>query len=137
VNIFVLVAGLLATVIACLCVALLSKWGYCLVVVIIYVVMAAIVNKITKELSNKYLKQAQFMLAIVCRSENNRVFLFHNIEMRPGYLGKWIEFITHDSDMDYDNIFDIMKVRQDRIKYSEFLDELLARVPEKSVPKMS
>jgi Asp-tRNA(Asn)/Glu-tRNA(Gln) amidotransferase C subunit len=99
--------------------------------------MGAIVNKITKELSNKYLKQAQFMLAIVCRSENNRVFLFHNIEMRPGYLGKWIEFITHDSDMDYDNIFDIMKVRQDRIKYSEFLDELLARVPEKSVPKMS
>jgi len=99
--------------------------------------MGAIVNKITKELSNKYLKQAHFMLAIVCRSENNRVFLFHNIEMRPGYLGKWIEFITHDSDMDYDNIFDIMKVRQDRIKYSEFLDELLARVPEKSVPKMS
>jgi len=51
--------------------------------------------------------------------------------MRPGYLGKWIEFICHDTNLTLEEIFDIMRARQDRIKYSEFLDELLARVPEK------
>jgi hypothetical protein len=32
------------------------------------------------------------MLALYCRAENNRFFLRHNIEMRPGFLAKWIEF---------------------------------------------
>jgi hypothetical protein len=36
------------------------------------------------------------MLALYCRAENNRFYLKHNVEMRPGFLGKWIEFIVHD-----------------------------------------
>jgi len=29
---------------------------------------------------------------LYCRAENNRFFLRKNIEMRPGFLAKWIEF---------------------------------------------
>jgi hypothetical protein len=38
--------------------------------------------------------------------------------MRPGYLGKWIEFVCHDPSLSMDDLFDIMRARQDRIKYS-------------------
>lgn len=37
------------------------------------------------------------MLALVCRAENNRIYLKHQVEMRPGFLGKWIEFVLHDT----------------------------------------
>ena len=51
------------------------------------------------------------MLGLVCRSENNRVFLKHNVEMRPGYLGKWVEFISHDPDLPIEALLEIMKDR--------------------------
>jgi len=71
----VLMVGLVAAVITCLFVALFSKWGYCLVAVIIYLIISLVVNKVTRDYSNKYLKQAHFMLALICRCENNRIFL--------------------------------------------------------------
>lgn len=36
-------------------------------------------------------RDGQFLLAIFCRAENNRFYLNHGIELRPGYLGQWIE----------------------------------------------
>lgn len=36
------------------------------------------------------------MLAVYCRHENNRMYLKHRAEMRPGFLGKWIEIIIHE-----------------------------------------
>jgi hypothetical protein len=35
-------------------------------------------------------------LAVICRAENNRYYLKRNVEMRPGYLAKWIEFNVLD-----------------------------------------
>ena len=35
------------------------------------------------------------MLALFCRAENNRFYLSRNVELRPGFLSKWIEFIVH------------------------------------------
>jgi hypothetical protein len=29
---------------------------------------------------------------VVCRAENNRYYLKRGVEVRPGYLAKWIEF---------------------------------------------
>ena len=31
------------------------------------------------------------MLALHCRAENNKLYIKKNIEMRPGFLAKWIE----------------------------------------------
>lgn len=38
------------------------------------------------------------MLALFCRAENNRFYLNKKVEVRSGYLGKWIEFRIHDDD---------------------------------------
>lgn len=32
------------------------------------------------------------MLSVVCRAENNRYYLRRGVEVRPGYLARWIEF---------------------------------------------
>lgn len=52
------------------------------------------------------------MLAAFCRAENNRFYLTKSIEVRPGFLAKWIEFIFHDMrrDDDYEEII------QNRVK---------------------
>ena len=36
------------------------------------------------------------MLSIFCRAENNRFFLERSVELRPGFLAKWIEIVIHD-----------------------------------------
>ncbi len=77
-----------------------------------------IINKLSKHLANRYLKQGHFMLALVCRCENNRVFLHRNIEMRPGYLGKFIEFHFHDEALESEEILEVMRERWNRVKYS-------------------
>ena len=93
-----------------------------LVVIACYVIVAFIVNKITKTLSNRSLRKGHFMLGLVCRCENNRLFLHHRVEMRPGFLGKWIEFYFHDPDMNLEEILELIKQRWHNIKYSEFYE---------------
>jgi hypothetical protein len=75
---------------------LYSYWVIILAVIAAYAILGVILNKLSKYLASRYLKQGHFILALVCRCENNRVFLHHNIEMRPGYQGKFIEFHFHD-----------------------------------------
>lgn len=36
------------------------------------------------------------MLSVVCRAENNRYYLTRGVELRPGYLARWIEFNVLD-----------------------------------------
>ena len=38
------------------------------------------------------MRQAHFVLSVVCRAENNRYYLKRGIEVRPGYLAKWVLF---------------------------------------------
>jgi hypothetical protein len=40
------------------------------------------------------------MLAVVCRAENNRYYLRRGVEIRPGYLARWIEFSVLDTTED-------------------------------------
>jgi len=44
-----------------------------------------------KYLYSARLRQSNFLLAVFCRAENNRHYLKLGLELRPGFLGKWIE----------------------------------------------
>jgi len=48
------------------------------------------------------------MLALICRCETNRVYMHHNIELRPGFMGKWVEFVIHEPELDLTDIIEIM-----------------------------
>lgn len=49
-----------------------------------------------KLLSSEVLRQSQFILAVHCRGENNRLYLRRGVELRPGYLAKWIQITVLD-----------------------------------------
>lgn len=65
-----------------------------LFLVIAYLVAILIVNSLIKARSSFRLRMSQFLLSVFCRAENNRLYLRQGIELRPGFLGKWIEFIS-------------------------------------------
>jgi hypothetical protein len=52
----VLMLGLAATVIGAMILGIKSSWGYAVLVVVIYVIVGWIINKLSKHFSNKYLK---------------------------------------------------------------------------------
>lgn len=74
--------------------------------VLVYIIIGLIINKVTRSYANKYLRQGHLMLALICRAENNRIYLSFNVEMRPGYLGKWIEFHTYEPTLSFEDILD-------------------------------
>lgn len=49
-----------------------------------------------KYLYSTRLRQSNFLLAVFCRAENNRHYLKLGLELRPGFLGKWIEISQID-----------------------------------------
>ena len=46
-------------------------------------------------------------LALLCRIFNNKLFLKCDLELRPGYLAKWIEVRTIPADTDYANMYKV------------------------------
>lgn len=96
--------ALIATIVTSICLGFMSHWGYSIVAVITFLIVGFIVNKIIRNLQNRYLRQGHFMLGLICRCENNRIYLTNNIEMRPGFQGKWIEFITYHDSTDINTI---------------------------------
>lgn len=60
-------------------------------IAIIYCAMVILAVYFMKFLYSRRLRQANFLLAVFCRAENNRHYLKLNLELRPGFLGKWIE----------------------------------------------
>jgi len=67
-----------------------------LVIVIFCVIVLATVWGI-KYSYNKHLRNSHFLLAVFCRAENNRHYLGLGLELRPGFLGKWIEISIVDT----------------------------------------
>ena len=63
-----------------------------MMIVIAYMLIFLIVTTVFKYRSSHMMRMTQFLLAIYCRAENNRFYLRKGIEVRPGFLGKWIEF---------------------------------------------
>ena len=59
------------------------------------------------------MRQAHFILSIVCRAENNRYYLKRGVECRPGYLGRWIEFNVLESRDGRTDLVQLLKERQE------------------------
>lgn len=79
---------------------------------LLYFIMVPVVYKISKCFQDKYLRQAHFILAVVCRAENNRYYLKRGVECRPGYLGRWIEFNVLDNLEGRVDLVQLLKDRQ-------------------------
>lgn len=76
-----------------------GNWGTMVLWILLYFIFVPIVYKVSKCFQNKYLRQAHFVLAVVCRSENNRYYLSRGVELRPGYLARWLEFSIMDKEL--------------------------------------
>lgn len=89
---FVLVGvGALCALVAVLVGFFIESWFWCMFLIILYIVGLFIAQHLIKQRQSKALRSSQFLLAIFCRAENNKLYLKHNVEIRPGYLAKWIE----------------------------------------------
>lgn len=94
-NLLFFSIGFVLTIVASMASGILLSWTYSLLYISLYFVMVAVVMVSLKIASNKYLRQAHFSLALFCRSENNRFYLERRVELRPGFLGKWLEIVIH------------------------------------------
>jgi len=68
-----------------------ESWLWCAFVILMYIFVLITTVYFTKYAYNKGLRQSHFLLAVFCRAENNRHYLNLGLELRPGFLGKWIE----------------------------------------------
>lgn len=85
-----------------------NYWGP-LLILIVYSIICLIVVSINKMQSSYRLRMAQFLLAVYCRSENNRYYLKRGVEVRPGFLGKWIEFTAFKEGIQIEEIVQLMR----------------------------
>jgi hypothetical protein len=68
-----------------------ENWLWCAFVIGMYIFVVIVTVYFMKYAYNKALRQSNFLLAVFCRAENNRHYLNLGLELRPGFLGKWIE----------------------------------------------
>ena len=99
-----------------------SGYGVMLTWLIIYFICVPIVLYVTKRMQNQLLRQAHFVLAVVCRAENNRYYLKRGVECRPGYLAQWIEFKVIDTEDGTKDVIEVLRKRQ--IKAIEDMQEM-------------
>jgi hypothetical protein len=93
-----------------------GNWGNMVLYILLYFIIVPIIYKISKCFQCKYLRQAHFILAVVCRAENNRYYLRRGVEIRPGYLARWLEFSVLDNTEDErKDITEILRERQANI----------------------
>ena len=86
-----------------------SYWGPMLIVVA-YLLIFLIVITVFKYRSSYQMRMSQFLLSVYCRAENNRLYLKHGVEVRPGFTGKWIEFACLETN-EIDEIIQMMRQR--------------------------
>ena len=68
------------------------RWFWPAFILTIFLVAAFTANFFFNRRLSHYYRNAHFVLALFCRAENNRLYLPHGIEMRPGYNGLWVTF---------------------------------------------
>lgn len=83
-------------------------WPFFLVICLVIVIMGS--QSLVKSKSSYALRMSHFLLSVLCRAENNRMYLERGVEVRPGYLGKWIEFIIPENS-DIDHMISQMRLR--------------------------
>jgi hypothetical protein len=69
-----------------------DSYGAAAGVMIFYIIACFAAFWAVRYVSHKLFRNSQFALAMLCRAENNRFYLHNGVELRPGYLGRWIEF---------------------------------------------
>lgn len=74
-----------------------ANWLWCAFVIVLYIAITITAVYFTKYLYNAKLWQSNFLLSVFCRAENNRHYLVLGLELRPGFLGKWIEIKVLDT----------------------------------------
>lgn len=94
-----LLGAFVVTVILAIVVGMLDEGNYWapLLIIVFYLICFMIVTTIMKYRSSYHMRISQFLLSVYCRAENNRLYLKHGVEMRPGFLGKWVEFTCLDN----------------------------------------
>lgn len=81
-----------------------------LFIILFYLVILLIVNQVMKMKSNYQLRMSQFLIAVLCRAENNKKYIRKGVEVRPGYLASWLEFKINESP-DLNAHIDVMRGR--------------------------
>lgn len=74
-----------------------NNWLWTLFITILFVIIAVFSLCCVKFAYNKALRSSHILLSLFCRAENNRKYLKLGLELRPGYLAKWIELQTVES----------------------------------------
>ena len=97
-NISVVSALILVFVICIIIGTTSNAWVAVTVIVILFIVGVIIAHYAIKYRASIIHRQSHFLLAVFCRAENNRLYLKKGVELRPGYLGKWIEINIIDQD---------------------------------------
>ena len=85
-NLIVIALGFVLTIIGSTVSGILFNWMYCLLYISLYFVGVGFLMLSLKLISNRFLRNGHFVLAVFCRSENNRHYLKYNVELRPGFL---------------------------------------------------
>ena len=75
----------------------LSNWIWCLLALVIYGLAVAAFVFVRKSKTAIPLQSAHLQLSLFCRAENNRFYIRNGVELRPGYLAKWIEVSAIES----------------------------------------
>ena len=93
VKLFLAVFGLVMLIIA-VTVGMLSDGNYWgpMILIVLYLLIFLIIVTVLNYRSSYQMRMSQFLLSVYCRAENNRLYLRRGVEVRPGFLGKWIEF---------------------------------------------
>lgn len=60
--------------------------------VVLYIIIYIVTSIVVKYFSSYQLRMSQFLVSVLCRAENNKFYLKNGVEVRPGFLGSWIEF---------------------------------------------
>ena len=94
-NFLICLLGFLLAIACSVLGGTLYSWVSSLLIVLGYFLLVALSYFLFKKLQNRSLRQCHLVLALYCRAENNRLFLDKSVEVRPGFLGMWLEFICH------------------------------------------
>lgn len=81
------------SVIATIVIGLVTEnWLWSVLILTLSFFISALVASCIKEQINAYYRACHFLVACECRAQNNQRYLKNGIELRPGYLAKWVQF---------------------------------------------
>ena len=77
-----------------------ERIGIAIFLTLLYLFAVFATSYTFKKRASPLMRYSNFLLAVFCRAENNRLYLKKRLEVRPGYLGKWLEISVVDTGVD-------------------------------------